>query len=87
MGCLSGGALVILRGCTCLKCTNQVECAQGGTCHPQGVHLSQVHQPSRMCYVGALLALLVQLRQLHPLEVSFRLQSYAFVTASQKDFP
>ena len=39
------------------------------------------------CAQTELSILLVQLRQLHPLEVSFRLQSYAFVTASQKDFP
>ena len=39
----------ILRGCTCLKCTNQAEV------HTQGVLLSQVHQPSRNAYLGGAL--------------------------------
>ena len=38
--------------------------------HTQGVQLSQLHQPSRRYAfsVGALLALLVHLRQVHPLK-------------------
>ena len=35
----------ILRGCTCLKCTNQVRSVP--TKYLQGVHLSQVHRPSK----------------------------------------
>ena len=45
------------RGCTCLKCTNQASCAPT----KQAVHQPSKPMPS---------ALLVQLRQLHPLEVS-----------------
>ena len=58
---------MLFRGCTCLKCTNQVECTPTK---------QNVHQPSRMCTNQVECAptepsiRLVQLRQLHPLKMA-----------------
>ena len=58
---------MLSRGCTCIKCTNQVECAPTK---------QNVHQPSRMCTNQVECAptepsiRLVQLRQLHPLKMA-----------------